>query len=88
MKVREGHDSTDVHETTEVEENIHARVDFIMKGFGLSEILAVPVQSIASHETGEQVICTNCTTGSDKEQLQFMSQMYQDTIRKNLHQDQ
>lgn len=69
MKIDERHDDSNVREASKVEKNVHARVDFIVKGFGFGEILAIPVKSIACQETGKQVIGSDSTTGTNKKEL-------------------
>ena len=63
-------DSTDVHETTEVEQDIDDTVDLIVASFGFLEILAIPVQPGTGDETGEEIIGSKHAAGPDDEQAQ------------------
>lgn len=62
-------DGADVHEAAEVEQHIDARVDLVVPLLRLLEELAVPVQPVAGHEAGEQVVGAEGAASADKEQL-------------------
>lgn len=69
MEVIPRDNSPDVHEPPKVEENVDTGIDFVMTGFSLRQIAAVPVQGTASKETGEEVVRSDAATGSKEEQL-------------------
>jgi hypothetical protein len=63
-------DGADVDETTKVEEDIDARVDFVVAAFGLLEVLAIPVQSVARDGAAQQIVSADGATGTDKEEAE------------------
>lgn len=46
----------DVHEPTEVEENIDTRVDFVMALLCFAEVCSVPVQGVTSKEASQEIV--------------------------------
>ena len=65
-----GKDGTDVHEAAEVEDDVHARVDFVVTGFGLAEIVAVPVKGATGDEAGEEIVGSDGTAAADEEEAE------------------
>lgn len=63
------HDCTDVHEATEVQNNIYTAVDFVMALLGFLEELPVPVQGISGDETCEQIVGSEHSAYSNGEEL-------------------
>ena len=61
-------DCTNVHKSAEIQQDVDARVYFIMSGGSFSKVLAVPVHSIAGNEAGQEVISAQSSTCADNEQ--------------------
>lgn len=67
------HDGANVHETAEVEEDVHDRVDFVVAFFCFAEESPVPVQGVAGDETGQEVIGANEAADTEEPKLQEVS---------------
>jgi hypothetical protein len=65
-----GHDGANVHESAEVEEDVHDGVDFVVAGFGFAEECAVPVQGVTGDEAGEKVVCADEAAYTQEPELQ------------------
>lgn len=70
MELAPGNNGADVDETAKVQKDVDAGVDFVVAAFGLLEVLAVPVQSVAGDSATEQIVSANGATGTDQEETE------------------
>lgn len=67
VELAPGHDGANVHEAAKVEEHVDARVDLVVAAFRLGEVVTVPVEGVAGHEAGEEVVGPDGAAGADEE---------------------
>lgn len=61
-------DGSDVHETTEVEDDIETAVDLVVALLGFLKVDSVPVHDVAGDEASEEIVGTERTANANGEQ--------------------